>query len=167
MPDFPAGTPWWGIVIVASVSAIASVLVAWVQTRSIKKDNAIGKADSDQRLDQIETQLKDSPTIKGIQGKLERDYGHFAKVDEHMRKQDASVREIKLMILRQNLFQPVTDRATHEYEIQSGEEYEDLGGNSIGHLRLEWLKRRYRWRQDHDDWDYTGNEQQQEKEEGK
>ncbi|WEV41648.1 hypothetical protein OZX57_06560 [Bifidobacterium sp. ESL0682] len=68
--------------------------------------------------------------------------------------------EVKLMILRQDLFAPITDRAGHEHAIQSGEEYVRLGGNGIGHLRLEWLKQRWQWRQDHDDWNYTHDDQQ-------
>ena len=86
--------------------------------------------------------------LKPIEDKLDRDYRHFDSLDDQ-------VRDITLIVLRQCLFAHPHDRNAHESQLQSGEQYLKLGGNGVGHIRLDQLKADYERRLENDDWDYT------------
>ncbi|MFT8592418.1 MAG: hypothetical protein ABF747_02235 [Bifidobacterium sp.] len=83
--------------------------------------------------------------LKPIEGKLDRDFEHFHALDEQMR-------DIKLIVLRQCLFARPRDQNAFTSALESGEEYLRMGGNGVGHIRLDQLKREYEIRDRLDDW---------------
>lgn len=96
-----------------------------------------------------------SDDLQPINEKLDRDYTHFTDIDNHLAKLDASVNEIMLINLRQCIFANPHDRNAQESILQSGEQYLKLGGNGVGHIRLEQVRQDYAERLEYDDWDYT------------
>ncbi|MDF7665744.1 hypothetical protein [Bifidobacterium sp. ESL0745] len=147
--DFPDGMPWWAVVIVVAVQAAVSVAVAAIQSNrlNLHTTNTLKTADEKDRAG-IEEQIEGSPTIKRIEEKLGNDFDHFAEVDK-------TVRDIKILVLRGSLLRDPRSRAEHEDMLANGREYIRIGGNGVGHIRYQILEREYRWRYEHDDWDYT------------
>ena len=96
-----------------------------------------------------------SDDLKPIEEKLDKDYKHFNDIDEHLETLDRSTNEIMLINLRQCLFANPHDRNAHESILQSGEQYLQLGGNGVGHIRLNQVREDYAKRLECDDWDYT------------
>ena len=109
----------------------------------------------DELAEVIERALADSPTIAGINAKLDRDFDRMQKQDEWNAKHDEEMRANRLVSLRQCLFAHPRDRNAHESALESGREYIALGGNGSGHIRLEQLEDDYRRRLETGDWDYT------------
>ena len=100
-------------------------------------------------------QMVTSDDLKPIEDKLDKDYNRFADIDEHLEALDQSTNEIMLINLRQCLFANPRDRNAHESILQSGEQYLRLGGNGVGHIRLNQVREDYAKRLEYDDWDYT------------
>ena len=96
-----------------------------------------------------------SDDLKPIEEKLDNDYTHFTDIDKHLKALDQSMNEIMLVNLRQCLFANPHDRNAHESILQSGEQYLKLGGNGVGHVRLNQMREDYAKRLEYDDWDYT------------
>lgn len=109
----------------------------------------------DELAECIEQALADSPTIRDITVKLDRDWERMREQDEWNRKHDEEMRANRLVSLRQCLFARPRDRNAHESALESGREYIALGGNGSGHIRLEQLEDDYRRRLETGDWDYT------------
>lgn len=97
---------------------------------------------SKQDLDRLATQLE-----KGDR--------HFQALDRQDLDLGRQIREVKLIVLRQCLFARPKDRNAHESMLQSGEEYLELGGNGVGHIRLTQLQEEYALRLQSGDWDYS------------
>ena len=96
-----------------------------------------------------------SDDLKPIEKKLDKDYTHFTDIDKHLNALDRSTTEIMLINLRQCIFANPHDRNAEESILQSGEEYLRLGGNGVGHIRLNQVREDYAKRLEYDDWDYT------------
>ncbi|MDN6768876.1 MAG: hypothetical protein L0L45_03425 [Bifidobacterium mongoliense] len=96
-----------------------------------------------------------SDDLKPIEEKLDKDYTHFTDIDKHLNALDRSTTEIMLINLRQCIFANPHDRNAEESILQSGEEYLRLGGNGVGHIRLNQVREDYAKRLECDDWDYT------------
>ena len=96
-----------------------------------------------------------SDDLKPLEEKLDNDYTHFTDIDEHLEALDQSMNEIMLINLRQCLFSNPHDRNAQESILQSGEQYLKLGGNGVGHIRLNQVREDYAKRLEYDDWDYT------------
>ena len=109
----------------------------------------------DELAECIEQALADSPTIRDITVKLDRDWERMREQDEWNRKHDEEMRQNRLVSLRQCLFAHPRDRNAHESALESGREYIAMGGNGTGHIRLEQLEDDYRRRLEADDWDYS------------
>lgn len=144
-----------------SETAIVSIVVAilgsgglwafiqWVMERrrqSVRRDELAGI---------VEQALADSPTIRDINTKLDRDWERMQRQDEWNRKHDEEMKANRLVSLRQCLFAHPRDRNAHESALESGREYVRLGGNGSGHIRLEQLEDDYRRRLEACDWDYS------------
>ena len=86
---------------------------------------------------------------------FEKSDKEHTEIKQLIKKSQKVEEETRLMLLRQDLFMPTTDRAMHEHQINSGEEYTHRGGNGIGHVRLALLEEDYRRRQKENDWDYS------------
>ncbi|MEE8759110.1 MAG: hypothetical protein SOH65_10205 [Bifidobacterium sp.] len=112
-------------------SGVAGTIVAWLIKRVDRNDTRPTAED-----------------ITDIKAKLDRDYRHLAELDRQ-------IHDLMLVNLRQCLFAHPRDRNAHESALESGEQYLRLGGNGVGHVRLEWLRDQYRLRLVHCDWDYT------------
>lgn len=93
--------------------------------------------------------------LKPIEKKLDNDYTHFTNIDKHLNALDRSTTEIMLINLRQCIFANPHDRNAEESILQSGEEYLRLGGNGVGHIRLNQVREDYAKRLEYNDWDYT------------
>ncbi|WEV59662.1 hypothetical protein OZX67_03755 [Bifidobacterium sp. ESL0728] len=147
--DFPDGMPWWAVIAVVAVQAAVSVAVAVIQSNrlNLHATNTLKSADEKDRAD-IEEQIKNSPTIKRMEKKFGNDYEHFTELDK-------MVRDIKLLVLRGSLLRDPRSRAEHEDMLANGREYIGMGGNGVGHIRYRMLQQEYRWRAEHDDWDYS------------
>ena len=109
----------------------------------------------DELAEVVERALGESPTIRGITAKLDRDWERMQQQDEWNRRHDEEMRANRLVSLRQCLFAHPRDRNAHESALESGREYVRLGGNGSGHIRLEQLEDDYRRRLESGDWDYT------------
>ena len=96
-----------------------------------------------------------SDDLKPIEDKLDKDYNHFTDIDEHLETVDQNMTEIMLINLRQCIFANPHDRNAQESILQSGEQYLKLGGNGVGHIRLNQVREDYAKRLEYDDWDYT------------
>ena len=94
------------------------------------------------RLDRHTLTLED---LKPINDKLDRDYRHNQQSDE-------SLKDLKLTVLRNILFQEPHDQNSMEAQIQAGQSYLEAGGNGVGHVRLTQLQDEYRWRIEHGEW---------------
>lgn len=105
----------------------------------------------------VEQALESSPTIDGINDKLDRDWERFERDGIRMDAQDEQLRAIRLIVLRQCLFSSPRDRNAHESALEYGDEYVRLGGNGPGHIRFEQLKDDYRRRLEANDWDYKNH----------
>lgn len=105
--------------------------------------------------DVVEQALADSPTIRDINAKLDRDFERMQKQDEWNHRHDEEMRQNRLVALRQCLFAHPRDRNAHESALESGREYIAMGGNGTGHIRLAQLEDDYRRRLEADDWDYS------------
>lgn len=92
--------------------------------------------------------LADDPTISGMNDKLSRD---FERLDE----QDERIRDLHLAVLRHYLFIKPMDRKAHEAALEAGEQYLKFGGNGIGHVQVDRLRKDYERRLEHNDWKYT------------
>lgn len=103
----------------------------------------------------MERALADSPTIRDIESKLDRDWEHFERDGRRLDAQDEQLSAIRLIVLRQCLFSRPHDRTAHESALEYGAEYVRLGGNGPGHIRYEQLSEDYRRRLKSNDWDYT------------
>lgn len=103
----------------------------------------------------VEQALADSPTIRDINAKLDRDFARMERQDEWNARHDEEMRQNRLVSLRQCLFAHPRDRNAHESALESGREYVRLGGNGSGHIRLEQLEDDYRRRLETGDWDYS------------
>ena len=109
----------------------------------------------DELAEVVERALADSPTIRDITAKLDRDWERMNEQDAWNRKHDEEMRQNRLVSLRQCLFAHPRDRNAHESALESGREYVRLGGNGSGHIRLEQLEDDYRRRLESGDWDYS------------
>ena len=109
----------------------------------------------DELAEAVERALGESPTIRGITAKLDRDWERMQQQDKWNRRHDEEMRANRLVSLRQCLFAHPRDRNAHESALESGREYVRLGGNGTGHIRLEQLEDDYRRRLEADDWDYS------------
>ena len=109
----------------------------------------------DELAEVVERALADSPTIRDITAKLDRDWERMNEQDAWNRKHDEEMRQNRLVSLRQCLFAHPRDRNAHESALESGREYIAMGGNGTGHIRLEQLEDDYRRRLEADDWDYS------------
>ena len=109
----------------------------------------------DELAEVVEQALADSPTIRDINAKLDRDFERMQQQDEWNRRHDEEMRQNRLVSLRQCLFAHPRDRNAHESALESGREYVRLGGNGSGHIRLEQLEDDYRRRLETGDWDYS------------
>lgn len=109
----------------------------------------------DELAEVVEQALADSPTIRDINAKLDRDFDRMQKQDEWNHRHDLEQRQNRLVSLRQCLFAHPRDRNAHESALESGREYVRLGGNGSGHIRLEQLEDDYRRRLESNDWDYS------------
>lgn len=129
--------------VVAIVTAIIGSgglggFTGWLTQHLSKRQNTVTKHD----LDRVAAQLE-----KGDR--------HFRALDRQDLDLDRQIREVKLILLRQCLFARPRDRNTHESMLQSGEEYVQMGGNGVGHIRLTQLQEEYALRLQSNDWDYT------------
>ena len=93
--------------------------------------------------------------LKTIEDKLDTDYDHLTDIDGHLETLDQNMNEIMLINLRQCIFANPRDRNAQESILQSGEQYLKLGGNGVGHIRLNQVREDYAKRLEYDDWDYT------------
>ena len=93
--------------------------------------------------------------LQAFAAQLEKGDRHFRMLDEQDRDLRTEIREVKLIVLRQCLFARPRDRNSHESMLQSGEEYVQMGGNGVGHIRLTQLQEEYALRLQTDDWDYS------------
>lgn len=109
----------------------------------------------DELAEVVERALGESPTIRDINAKLDRDWERMGRQDEWNHRHDEEMRQNRLVSLRQCLFAHPRDRNAHESALESGREYIALGGNGSGHIRLEQLEDDYRRRLETGDWDYT------------
>lgn len=109
----------------------------------------------DELAEVVERALGESPTIRDINAKLDRDFARMERQDEWNHRHDEEMRQNRLVSLRQCLFAHPRDRNAHESALESGREYIQLGGNGSGHIRLEQLEDDYRRRLESGDWDYT------------
>lgn len=109
----------------------------------------------DELAEVVERALADSPTIRDINAKLDRDFERMQRQDEWNHRHDEEMRQNRLVSLRQCLFSHPRDRNAHESALESGREYIAMGGNGTGHIRLEQLEDDYRRRLEADDWDYS------------
>ena len=109
----------------------------------------------DELAEVVERALADSPTIRDINAKLDRDFARMERQDEWNARHDEEMRQNRLVSLRQCLFAHPRDRNAHESALESGREYVRLGGNGSGHIRLEQLEDDYRRRLESGDWDYS------------
>ncbi|QAY33079.1 hypothetical protein ESN35_06445 [Bifidobacterium pullorum subsp. gallinarum] len=103
----------------------------------------------------VERALADSPTIRDVEAKLDRDFKRLERQEEWNARHDEEMRQNRLVSLRQCLFAHPRDRNAHESALESGREYIAMGGNGTGHIRLEQLEDDYRRRLEADDWDYS------------
>lgn len=103
----------------------------------------------------VEQALSSSPTIHGINEKLDRDLLRFDADNKRLDSQSEQLKSIKLIVLRQCLFASPHDRNAHESALEYGKEYIDEGGNGPGHIRYNQLSDDYRRRLEADDWDYS------------
>lgn len=115
-------------------SGVGTTIVSWLLQRVDRSDRLLTKDDLDKAL-------SDSQVIREIQSKLGNDY--------------ASLHRIELNSLRAELFAHTTSRTQHERQLEAGAEYLKLGGNGLGHARLDWLTHDYEQRLADCDWDYT------------
>lgn len=140
--------------IVAIVAAVlgSGGLWAFVQWLLGRRDRMVRK---DELARCVEQALAGSPTIEGINRKLDRDLDRFDEDGRRLDAQDEQLRAIRLIVLRQCLFASPRDRNAHESALEYGAEYMRLGGNGPGHIRYEQLQDDYRRRLESDDWDYT------------
>ena len=109
----------------------------------------------DELAEVVERALGESPTIRDINAKLDRDWERMERQDEWNHRHDEEMRQNRLVSLRQCLFAHPRDRNAHESALESGREYIAMGGNGTGHIRLEQLEDDYRRRLEDDDWDYS------------
>lgn len=109
----------------------------------------------DELAEVVERALGESPTIRDINAKLDRDWERMGRQDEWNHRHDEEMRQNRLVSLRQCLFAHPRDRNAHESALESGREYIAMGGNGTGHIRLEQLEDDYRRRLENDDWDYS------------
>ena len=107
----------------------------------------------DELAEVVERALGESPTIRDINAKLDRDWERMERQDEWNHRHDEEMRQNRLVSLRQCLFAHPRDRNAHESALESGREYIAMGGNGTGHIRLEQLEDDYRRRLEDDDWD--------------
>lgn len=82
-----------------------------------------------------------SEDLKPFEEKLDKDSDHFTDIDEHLETLDQNMNEIMLINLRQCIFANPHDRNAQESILQSGEQYLKLGGNGVGHIRLNQVRR--------------------------
>lgn len=137
------------VVAVLGSQGVWAVVQWWLDKRrkTVRRDELAGV---------VERALGESPTIRGITAKLDRDWERMQQQDEWNRRHDEEMRANRLVSLRQCLFVHPRDRNAHESALESGREYVRLGGNGSGHIRLEQLEDDYRRRLEADDWDYSG-----------
>jgi hypothetical protein len=97
MPD---GMPLWAVFAVSVMQTVVSVVVAVIQSNRLNiRNEANMKKQEKGDNERIENGLRGSPTIRRINEKLDHDW-------EHENELDRQVLEIKMMILRQDLFVP-------------------------------------------------------------
>ena len=171
-PNLDPGIYVLAIIAVPLASIVVSVIQFILSRSESKKSNAEVKKVVTNNHDEIKKIVDDAidgshgmqklwAFVTSQQERLDTGDKHFEKSDkEHteikqmIKKNQCVEEETRLMLLRQDLFMPTTDRAMHEHQINSGEEYTTHGGNGIGHVRLSLLKEDYRRRQKEDDWNY-------------
>lgn len=133
--------PVWAVVLTAVIgSGATGTITAWVLERFSRKDMTITR-------DELDAALADSSTIQDLQSKLDRDY-------ERLESSERDRRELRLDVLRLELFSHTRSRNQHERQLEAGKEYIDLGGNGYGHARYEALKNDYVRRESACDWEY-------------
>ncbi|KFI92418.1 hypothetical protein BISA_0818 [Bifidobacterium saguini DSM 23967] len=133
--------PVWVVIVTAVIgSGATGTITAWVLERVSKRDMTITR-------DELDAALADSSTIRDLQSKLDRDY-------ERLESSERDRRELRLDVLRLELFNHTGSRTQHERQLEAGKEYIDLGGNGYGHARYEALKHDYVRRENASDWTY-------------
>ncbi|MCH9275015.1 hypothetical protein JS533_001760 [Bifidobacterium amazonense] len=134
--------PVWATVLVSLLSGGAGVtFVTWLLNRIDRREHTLTRED-------LDAALADSPTMRDIEAKLDRDY-------QRLEQSERDRRAIRLDVLRLELFAHTTSRTQHERQLEAGQEYLSLGGNGLGHARHEWLTHDYEQRCKTCDWDYT------------
>ncbi|KFI92180.1 hypothetical protein BISA_0576 [Bifidobacterium saguini DSM 23967] len=133
--------PVWVVIVTAVIgSGATGTITAWVLERVSKRDMTITR-------DELDAALADSSTIRDLQSKLDRDY-------ERLESSERDRRELRLDVLRLELFNHTRSRNQHERQLEAGKEYIDLGGNGYGHARYEALKNDYVRREAACNWTY-------------
>lgn len=107
-------------------SGTAGSVTSWVLSRIDRHRDMLTRSD-------LDAALADSPTLKDLGDR---------------------VHDLELDRLRDRLMDEPTNRAQQERQLEDGRRYLELGGNGVGHVRLDELSDDYRRRLEHDDWDY-------------
>lgn len=116
-------------------------------------DNAIDNSEGMKKLWSF-VNAQQTRLINGDK-QFEKSDKEHTEIKQMIEKSQKVEEETRLMLLRQDLFMRTTDKAMHEHQINSGQEYVDRGGNGIGHVRLTLLEEDYRRRQLTNDWNYS------------
>ncbi|MBT1161195.1 hypothetical protein JS541_04840 [Bifidobacterium sp. SO1] len=134
--------PVWATVLVSILSGgVGVTFVTWLLNRVDRREHVLTRED-------LDAALADSPILKDVERKLDRDY-------QRLEQSERDRRAIRLDVLRLELFAHTTSRTQHERQLEAGQEYLRLGGNGLGHARHEWLTSDYEQRLKTCDWDYT------------
>lgn len=127
--------PVWVVILTAVIGSGASgTLIAWALNHIDRRNRLLTKDDLDKAL-------SDSPIIREILTKLDRDWNRL--------------NQFELNQLRAELFAHTRSRTQHERQLEAGKEYMSKGGNGLGHARYDWLTKDYEQRLADCDWDYT------------
>ncbi|PWG60512.1 hypothetical protein [Bifidobacterium catulorum] len=121
-------------------SGATGTLAAWILRRIDRRDMTITRED-------LDAALASSATIRDLQAKLDRDF-------ERLEASERDRRDLRLDVLRLELFAHTRYRTQHERQLEAGKEYLDLGGNGYGSARYEALKQDYVRRETGGDWNY-------------
>ena len=157
-PNFPDGTdPWiiaFTVIVVSVIIAGTAVVKLWIEQADRRNEKRTEAVDLSNRnaLDRV---LENTPTISEVKEKLDRDYNALNDHAERLDILQATVDDMYLAQMRARLFAHPRSRLEHEELLSVGEVYVARGGNGAGHVRLEWLKERYKYRLETDNWDYT------------
>ena len=169
-PNFPDGTdPWiiaFTVIVVSVIIAGTAVVKLWIEQADRRNEKRTEAVDLNNR-EALNRTIDGTPTMVEVKEKLDRDYTALHEHSQRLDTLQATVDDMYLAQMRARLFNHPRSRLEHEELLSVGEVYVARGGNGAGHVRLEWLKKRYEQRLESNNWDYTKPFNNDEKERGK